>query len=70
MMSFFSNDYTRIRKKELIGIAKEAELKGISLEEQIGMQGKDFCDNLLQEGEVKRSWTRELRWSSAQCRQL
>ena len=44
-------------KKELIGIAKEAELKGISLEEQIGMQGKDFCDNLLQEGEVKRSWT-------------
>ena len=36
-------------KKDLIGMAKEAEIEEISLEEKLGMPRKEFCDNLVKE---------------------
>ena len=48
-------------KKDLIGMAKEAEIEQISLEEKLGMSSKEFCDNLI-ENETER--TRKERWRS------
>ena len=36
-------------KKDLIGMAKEAEIEKISLEEKLGMPRKEFCDSLVKE---------------------
>lgn len=36
-------------KKDLIGMAEEAEIEEISLEEKLGMPRKEFCDNLVKE---------------------
>lgn len=40
-------------KKDLIGMAKEAEIEQISLEEKLGMPPKEFCDNLIENGEER-----------------
>lgn len=40
-------------KKDLIGIAKEAEIEQIPLEEKIGVPEKEFCDTLL-DGAMKK----------------
>ena len=34
-------------KKELIGMAEEALIEGITLEEKFGMPGQEFCDQML-----------------------
>ncbi len=34
-------------KKELIGMAEEALIEGITLEEKLGMPGQEFCDQML-----------------------
>ena len=34
-------------KKDLIGIAKEAEVEGISLESKLGVSEREFCNSLL-----------------------
>ena len=34
-------------KKELIGMAEEALIEGITLEEKLGMPGQEFCDQIL-----------------------
>lgn len=44
-----------ILKKDLIGMAQEAETLGISMEEKMGVPEKDFCDSLL-EGTMKKRW--------------
>lgn len=38
-------------KKELIGMAEEAQIEEITLEEKLGMPGKEFCDQILQSQE-------------------
>lgn len=43
-----------ILKKDLIGIAKEAELEHVAFEEKIGIPEKEFCDNLLDDSMKKR----------------
>lgn len=35
-------------KKDLIGMAEEAELQHISLEEKLGIPAKEFCEDLIQ----------------------
>lgn len=42
-----------VLKKDLIGMAKEAEIEQISLEEKLGMPPKAFCDSLVKEGTRK-----------------
>lgn len=37
-------------KKDLIGLAKEAEAEGATLSDKIGMPEKDFCDSLVKDG--------------------
>ena len=46
-------------KKDLIGMAKEAEIEQISLEEKLGMSSKEFCDNLI-ENETERTRKRKV----------
>lgn len=47
-------------KKDLIGMAKEAEIEQISLEEKLGMPPKEFCDNLIQ-NETERTGKRKVK---------
>lgn len=46
-------------KKDLIGMAKEAEIEQISLEEKLGISSKEFCDNLI-ENETERTRKRKV----------
>lgn len=41
-------------KKDMIGMAKEASLEGLSFSDQIGMPQKEFCDSLIKDG-IKQS---------------
>lgn len=42
--------------KEMIGMAKEAEIEGITLEEKLGIPPKEFCDSLVKGGTDKKPW--------------
>lgn len=37
-------------KKDLIGLAKEADMEGIAFSDKIGMPQKEFCDSLVKDG--------------------
>ena len=39
-----------VMRKDLIGIAKEAELEQMKFTDRIGMPEKEFCDNMIQGG--------------------
>ncbi len=49
-------------KKDLIGMAKEAEAEGVDFLDKIGMPEKEFCDSLIKDG-IKPSYKeRILPW--------
>lgn len=42
-------------KKDLIGLALEADMERISLEEKLGVPEEEFCKGLIEEGKTSRS---------------
>ena len=42
-------------KKDLIGLASEADMEKISLEEKLGVPEEEFCKALIEEGKTSRS---------------
>ena len=42
-------------KKDLIGLASEADMEKISLEEKLGVSEEEFCKALIEEGKTSRS---------------
>ena len=42
-------------KKDLIGLASEADMEKISLEEKLGVSEEEFCKTLIEEGKTSRS---------------
>ena len=51
-----------ILKKDLIGIAMEAEMEGVSLKNKLGVSKKEFCDSLLVDAMKKRPLEVVLLW--------
>lgn len=47
-------------KKDLIGLAAEAEEEGVDFKSKLGMGEKEFCDSLLEDTEKKISFERVL----------
>lgn len=46
-------------KKDLLGLAKEADIEGIDFKDMIGMPEKEFCDSLVKDG-IKPSYIERL----------
>ena len=51
-----------ILKKDLIGIAMEAEMEKVSLKNKLGVSKKEFCDSLLVDAMKKRPFEVLLWW--------
>ena len=51
-----------ILKKDLIGIAMEAELENVSLKNKLGVSKKEFCDSLLTDAMKKRPFEVLIWW--------
>ena len=51
-----------ILKKDLIGIAMEAEMEKVSLKNKLGVSKKEFCDSLLVDAMKKRPFEVVLWW--------
>lgn len=51
-MAAFDNSLFELEtiKKDLIGMAKEADMEGITLKDKIGIPEKEFCDDLIRNG--------------------
>ena len=52
-MSYFDLE---ILKKDLIGIAKEADIMQVNMEDTLGLPEKKFCENLLHESTPHTLW--------------
>ncbi len=45
-------------KKDLIGVAQEAEMEGADFKDKLGMPEREFCDSLVREGMEHVRWER------------